>query len=96
VVPMELNLTAQMDGSKHMIGTLGIARDITKRRASEQALRKYEKMIASSMDHMWLIDRDYRILAVNDAFLEARLVTREKIINHSIDDLGGLAFSRRG
>ena len=87
VVPMELNLTSQYDGANRQIGALGIARDITKRKESETMLRKYEQMIASTMDHMWLIDRNYRIQAVNDAFLNARHMSREETIDRSIADL---------
>lgn len=90
VVPMELNLTSQYDGNNRQIGTLGIARDITKRRESETMLRKYEQMIASTMDHMWLIDGKYRIQAVNDAFLNARHMSMEETIGRSIAELNGL------
>ena len=89
VVHMELNLTSQYDGANKQVGTLGIARDITKRKESETMLRKYEQMIASTMDQMWLIDRNYKIQAVNDAFLNVWQVSREEIIENSIAELDG-------
>lgn len=89
VVHMELNLTIQFDGTDQQIGALGIARDITKRKESEIMLRKYEQMIASTMDQMWLIDKYYRIQAVNDAYLNARRMQREETIDRSIAELNG-------
>lgn len=89
VVHMELNLTSQYDGADQQIGSLGIARDITKRKESETMLRKYEQMIASTMDQMWLIDGDYRIQAVNDAFLRARCMQTNEIIGRNIAELNG-------
>ncbi len=52
-------------------------------------LRKYEQMIASTMDQMWLIDKKYRIQAVNDAFLNAHHISREETIYRSIAELNG-------
>ena len=79
-VPMELNLTLQRDINHTPFGALGIARDITKRKHSETELRKYEQMIASTTDLMWLIDRDYTIQAVNDAYAKHHHADKNQLI----------------
>ncbi len=89
VVPMELNLTIQQDSRQRPQGGLGIARDITKRKQSEEVLRNYERMIASTKDHMCLLGPDYTVQAVNDAFLEAYDQSRDMLIGRRIDRIVG-------
>ncbi len=94
-VPMELNLTIQRDINHIPFGALGIARDITKRRHSENELRKYEQMIASTTDLMWLIDRRYHIQAVNDAYAKHHNTGRDQLIGlHAQKQVGRLIFEK--
>jgi PAS domain S-box-containing protein len=91
-VPMELNLTLQRDINHTPFGALGIARDIAKRKHSETELRKYEQMIASTTDLMWLIDRDYTIQAVNDAYAKHHHADRNQLIGLNAEKQAGRAI----
>ncbi|RLC33839.1 MAG: hypothetical protein DRH32_00200 [Deltaproteobacteria bacterium] len=94
-VPMELNLTIQRDINHTSFGALGIARDITKRKHSENELRKYEQMIASTTDLMWLIDRRYIIQAVNDAYAGHHNAGRDQLIGlHAEKQVGRAVFEK--
>ncbi len=91
-VPMELNLTLQRDINHTPFGALGIARDIAKRKHSEAELRKYEQMIASTTDLMWLIDRDYIIRAVNDAYAKHHQADKTQLIGLNAETQVGHAI----
>ena len=65
-------------------GTVGIARDMTERRETDEALRVSEQRFRSvwehSIDGMRLTDREGHILAVNEAFCRLVRLPREKLI----------------
>ena len=70
-------------------GLVGISRDITLRREFEDALRKYERIVAATPDYIALVTPDYRYLIVNDAY--ARLARRpaQEFAGHCIGDFWG-------
>ena len=65
-------------------GIVGIARETTERRQTDEALRVSEERFRSVWDHsidgMRLTDREGRILAVNEAFCRLVKLPREKLI----------------
>lgn len=72
-----------------------IERDITTRKRNEMVLRNYERIIATSREHMSLVDRHYVYQAVNDAYLTAHKHRREEIVGHSVAEmLGQETFDR--
>ncbi len=68
---------------------LGIAEDISERKRQADALRLYERMVSCMPDHLSVIDRDYRYLAVNDTYLNHHGLAREAIVGHSVAELLG-------
>ncbi|MFC1504450.1 EAL domain-containing protein [Spirochaetota bacterium] len=68
---------------------LGIARDITNRKESEEELIQFKLMIDASKDYISLINRDYVYEAANDAYIEARQKTRAEVIGHSVKKVWG-------
>lgn len=89
LIHMELNITIQRDSDDSPIGAMGIARDITRRKHSEEELRKYEQIVAASSDCMWLADGEFTIQAVNEAYLLASRWDRSQIINRSAAEVMG-------
>ncbi|MDJ0988402.1 MAG: response regulator [Desulfobacterales bacterium] len=56
---------------------LASLRDITVRKHAEDKLRKYERIMASTSSPIALVDRDYNLEAVNEAFREWFLARNE-------------------
>jgi len=59
------------------------------RKQAEETLRLYERMVSCMPDHLSVLDRDYRYLAVNDTYLQHHGLAREAIIGHSVAELLG-------
>lgn len=75
------------DSKGMVIGLIGIARDITERKRSEERLREYEKAVEGLEDMIVVIDRDYRYLLANRAFLKYRGLEREQLIGHRVPEI---------
>jgi PAS domain S-box-containing protein len=72
-----------------IIGLCGFARDISARKQAEESLRRYQQIISSTPDHMAFIDPEYRILAVNDAFLNDAMKPREEVVGRTFPEVIG-------
>ncbi|MFC2128244.1 PAS domain S-box protein [Bacteroidota bacterium] len=63
--------------------------NITDRKKSEEVLRQYERIVSSSSDMMALLDKQYKYLAVNNAYVDGFNLNREKLIGNSAANLLG-------
>ena len=68
--------------------------EVLVRKKAEEELRKYERIVASSTDHMAMIDLSYSYQAVNDATLHAIDKSREEVVGKKIWELLGDMPSR--
>jgi PAS domain S-box-containing protein len=66
---------------------LGISEDITEQKQAEQALRLTQFAVERGADMAFWIDRDARILYVNDAACERLGYAREELLTMTIPDL---------
>jgi PAS domain S-box-containing protein len=63
-----------------------IARDIRERRRAEARLEEYEKAVEGLEEMIVVVDREYRCVLANRAYLNYRGVEREQVIGHSVTD----------
>ena len=68
-----------------------VIRDISSRKQAEAALlereSRYRTMVRSSMDGFWILDRDGRILDVNERYAKRSGYSREELLKMTIYDL---------
>ena len=87
----ETTKTPMHDAQGNIIGVLGIAHDITVRKALELELRdkdaQFRLAIESSPDGFWVTGLDGRIIAVNDAYCRISGYTRDELLAKKIDDI---------
>jgi two-component system cell cycle sensor histidine kinase/response regulator CckA len=69
---------AMLEG--HKDGGVTLAVDITRRKRTEERLREYEKVLEGLEEMIAVIDRDYRYVIANRAFLKQRGLEREEEI----------------
>jgi PAS domain S-box-containing protein len=65
----------------------GIAEDITEQKRAEERLREYEKVVEGLEEMIIVIDRDYRYLIANTAYLKYHGMEREQLIGRVVPDL---------
>jgi len=68
---------------------MAIVEDITERKRAEERLREYEKVVESLQEMIVVIDRDYRYLIANQAFLRYHGLQREQVVGHLVSELVG-------
>lgn len=68
------------DESRKVIRLAGIAEDITDRKLAEERLREYEKVVEGLEEMILVVDRNYRYLLANRAYLKSRGLEREQVV----------------
>ncbi len=77
------------------VGSWLLARAQVRRQQFEQELRRYERIVSSSSEHMALLDRNYVYLAVNQALLDFLGKQRDEVVGRSVAGLtAGDSFAR--
>jgi PAS domain S-box-containing protein len=66
-----------------------IVRDIRERKGVEARLREYEKVVESVEEIIAVVDREYRYVLANRAFLNRHSLQREQLLGRSVPDLLG-------
>jgi PAS domain S-box-containing protein len=64
-----------------------VTRDITERKRAEERLLEYEKVVEGLEEMIVVVDRDFRYLLANRAFLNYRGLEREQLIGRLVPDL---------
>jgi PAS domain S-box-containing protein len=75
------------DESGKLIRVAGIAEDITERKEAEERLREYEKVVEGAEEMIAVVDRNYRYLLANRAFLKYRGLEREQVVGRSVAEV---------
>lgn len=68
---------------------LAIVRDITERKRTEERLQEYEKVVEGLEEMIVVVDREYRYLLANQAYLNYRGVTREEVVGRLAQEVVG-------
>ncbi|MEQ8970264.1 MAG: PAS domain S-box protein [Coleofasciculus sp. C1-SOL-03] len=79
----------ERDENNRVIRILGTSQDITELKEAEDALRRYERIVSSTIDAISLVDRNYTYQIVNQAYLDWNQKDYNEIIGHSVSDLLG-------
>jgi PAS domain S-box-containing protein len=67
----------------------GIAHDVTEHKRSEKRLQEYERVVEGLDEMIVVIDRHYRYLIANHAYLKYRGMEREQVIGHRVPEVVG-------
>jgi PAS domain S-box-containing protein len=82
--PVELNLThVQLERTYGV----AVARDLTERKQAEARLREYERVVEGLEERIVVVDREYRYVIANRAFLHHRGLSREQVIGRTVAEI---------
>ena len=88
---MQWSVVKEVAGSGKTRGFRSIARDVTQERRVEDALRAsrdaYMRVLTTSPDGFWQVDREGRLLDVNDAYVRMSGYSREELLRMRISDV---------
>jgi PAS domain S-box-containing protein len=74
---------------------LCIVQDVSGRKRDEARLKEYERVVEGLEEMITVVDRDYRFLIANRAFLNYRDMTKEQVIGHFAVEIGGKEIFER-
>jgi formate hydrogenlyase transcriptional activator len=76
-----------IEGAAGVDRIAAVVRDITERKRAEARLREYEKVVEGVEDMIVVVDRDYRYIIANRAFLQYRDLKREQVVGHFAEEI---------
>jgi len=76
-------------GSAGIDRVAAILQDITERKQADTRLQEYERVVEGLEEMIVVVDRDYRYLIANHAFLKYRGVEKEQIVGHLVEEIVG-------
>jgi PAS domain S-box-containing protein len=82
--PVEVNLRRVQLDQEYIVA---ISRDITVRKAAEERLREFERVVENLEEMIVVINREYRYVIVNRAFLSYRGMTKEEVVGRLVTEL---------
>ena len=68
---------------------IALVTDVTERRRAQERLLEYEKVVEVLGDRIVVVDREYRYVMANAAFLNYRGFEKEQVIGHTVAEILG-------
>ncbi len=82
--PVEVNLRRVQLDREYVVS---ISRDITERKRAEERLREFERVVESLEEMIVVVNREYRYVLANRAFLSYRGITKEQAVGRLIAEV---------
>ena len=70
-------------------GAFAMVCDITERKRAQERLREYERVVEVLGDRIMVVDREYRYVMANAAFLNYRGFEKDQVIGHTVAEIVG-------
>ena len=84
---IHVQATVERDHDGQALAAVGTVQDITERKLAEERLQEYEKALEGLQEMILVVDRDYRYVIANEAFLNGRGMEREQLIGRSLVEI---------
>ena len=77
----------EFDTHRRPLAAVGTVQDITEHKLSEERLREYERALEGMEEMIVVVDRNYRYIVANRAFLNFRRMRKEQVLGHTIGEV---------
>jgi two-component system NtrC family sensor kinase len=77
------------DEAGEVVGVSCAVTDFTARKRAEERLRQFERLVEGVGEMMAVVDRDYRYVLANRAYLRYRVMTEEEFVGARVSDIAG-------
>jgi len=88
-VTVSINFVVLTDESGTYEGLMGVVRDITERKERERELERYEAIVQTVSEPIYVLDTDERFVRVNDGMLEKLGYDRETLLGSHVSMVAG-------
>jgi len=82
--PSEVRSAPLTDGDGTFRGTVGVSRDVTDRKAREQELERYERIMETIGDAVYALDAEGHMIEVNEWMVELTGYDREELLDEHV------------
>ena len=82
--PVEVNLGRVQLDREYVVA---VSRDITARKRAEERLREFERVVENLEEMIFVLNREYRYVIVNRAFLTHWGMTKEQVVGRLVADV---------
>jgi PAS domain S-box-containing protein len=82
--PVEVNLRRVRLDREYSVA---VSRDITARKRAEERLREFERVVENLEEMIVVVDREYRYVLANRAYLSYRGITKEQVVGRFVGEL---------
>ena len=77
------------DEAGEVVGISCAVIDFTARKRAEERLRQFERLVEGLEEMMAVVDRDYRFVLANRAYLRYRVMREEELVGRRVSDIVG-------
>ncbi|WIV68373.1 PAS domain S-box protein [Natrialbaceae archaeon AArc-T1-2] len=91
----ELRTVPVTDENGEAFAGMAVAQDVTDRTERERELERYETIVETMTDGVFVLDEDDRTVTVNDALVELSGYSREELLGSHISLISGEAVARK-
>jgi two-component system cell cycle sensor histidine kinase/response regulator CckA len=91
-IDVSVTISPIRDITGAIVSASKIARDITEDKRAERKLKEYERVVEGLDEKIMVLDREYRYVIANPAFLKYRDIERENIIGHTVPEIMGKQY----
>jgi PAS domain S-box-containing protein len=85
----EVRAAAMCPAGEKPVWHMAIVQDITDRKQTEERLQEYERVVEGLEEMIVVVDREYRFIIANRAYLNYRSKQKQDVIGQSVEDVVG-------
>ncbi len=84
---VHIQAAVEFDSDGRAVAAVGTVQDITEPKRAKERLSEFERVVEGLEEMIVVVDRDYRYVIANRAFLTYRGINREQVVGHRVGEV---------